>query len=345
MKSAVSLLILWLVPDLLAFRSAGSGRFYSRISLAADEDFSGLTVPKLKELLRARGAPVSGVKSELIARLLEGQGVTTTTVAEVAATVPKKATKAKEEDAETKKKLSHNDNEEERYPSSSHAAASGEQDELDMLMSIGEKILIETNQIVSRSSSGSGGLGGGGGSAGGENDEVRSQIETLLRARLKARGERDFNKADEIREQLESQLHVKLYDRDGRWEDSAGRSGMYAALNKAPKAATGTTKLTREEIQELVEKRTVARRARNFALADEIREQLASNCVELVDELNTWQTSDGRWEGAFSLELSSSSSLFWAVDISHPSPSTSPTCAGVQSNDDFKGGGKQRWSR
>jgi hypothetical protein len=95
----------------------------------------------------------------------------------------------------------------------------------------------------------------------------------------------------------------------------------------------------------LVEKRTVARRARNFALADEIREQLASNCVELVDELNTWQTSDGRWEGAFSLELSSSSSLFWAVDISHPSPSTSPTCAGVQSNDDFKGGGKQRWSR
>jgi len=316
----VSLLILWLAPDLLALRSSSVGRvrFASRILLsAAEENFTGLTVPKLKELLRARGAPVSGVKSELIARLLEGQGAATTAAAEVAALVPKKVTKAKETEkvkAEPKNRKNHDDDEEERSPSTFYDAASGEQDELDMLMSIGEKILIETNQIVSRSSSGSGGVAGGGGSTGGENDEVRSQIETLLRARLKARGERDFNKADEIREQLESQLSVKLYDRDGRWEDSAGRSGTYAALNKAPKAASGTTTLTREEIQELVEKRTVARRARNFALADEIREQLASNCVELVDELNTWQTSDGRWEG-------------------------------VQSTDDFRGGGKQRWSR
>ena len=49
--------------------------------------------------------------------------------------------------------------------------------------------------------------------------------------------------------------------------------------------------LSVDEIQTLIDERTVARRRRNFEIADEINE-LASKGVEVVDKENIWRTFD-----------------------------------------------------
>ena len=51
------------------------------------------------------------------------------------------------------------------------------------------------------------------------------------------------------------------------------------------------------QVQEMVMRRTAARRARRFSEADDIRDELAENGVELFDKVNEWGTSDGKMRG------------------------------------------------
>ena len=44
-------------------------------------------------------------------------------------------------------------------------------------------------------------------------------------------------------------------------------------------------------------RRTVARRSRRFTEADDIRDELAENGVELYDKVNEWGSSDGKMRG------------------------------------------------
>lgn len=256
---------------------------------AGGEDLSTLTVVQLKDRCRALGLPVSGVKAELIKRVeQQDTGMTAKLVEDSRAGAAYTKGKPPRGAAAMPVELKET-----------------EADELDLFMSIGETVMREKNlgdtfmsesrrrieannhrtvtaSVVSSST----------------DDPTRVAIETLLRSRADARTDRDFDKADSIRAELEGTYGVKLYDRDGRWQDSEGRVGFYQELHKAPSVkVVSSTSLTREQIQVLVDNRTKARRARNFQLADELRDELAESGVELFDKMNSWTSVDGKWEG------------------------------------------------
>lgn len=65
------------------------------------------------------------------------------------------------------------------------------------------------------------------------------------------------------------------------------------------------TTLTQKQIEELVYRRTVERRARNWAEADAIRDELAEKGVELFDKANEWRTFDGEMRGIQSQDFDS----------------------------------------
>ena len=44
-------------------------------------------------------------------------------------------------------------------------------------------------------------------------------------------------------------------------------------------------------------RRTAARRTRRFSEADDIRDELAENGVELFDKVNEWASTDGKLRG------------------------------------------------
>ena len=279
---------------------AGVARRQCRVRLQATADeLSKLTVAQLKDRCRELGLPVGGVKAQLVDRVLGGElpqpqaeaaspklTTTTATTTTTAVAAPKKK----------KEKAVALDSEEGA-------------DELDLIMSVGEGVLQEKGlgdprKEYSRSSSSSPSTASSSTPAppAGAPDATREAIEDLLRARAQARLERDYDKADEIRDDLEVKFGVSLFDRDGRWTDTQGRTGYYTQLNKAPKVvrpagAASATTLSREEIQALIAERTKARRARNFQLADDLRQQLADGGIELFDQLNTWQSADGKLEG------------------------------------------------
>ena len=56
------------------------------------------------------------------------------------------------------------------------------------------------------------------------------------------------------------------------------------------------------QVQEMVVRRTAARRARRFSEADDIRDELAENGVELFDKVNEWASSDGTLRGVQSVD-------------------------------------------
>ena len=71
-----------------------------------------------------------------------------------------------------------------------------------------------------------------------------------------------------------------------------------------PANAVPTT-LSKQEIEKLVYQRTVERRARNWAEADAIRDELAEKGVELFDKANEWRTFDGEMRGIQSQDFES----------------------------------------
>ena len=100
---------------------------------------------------------------------------------------------------------------------------------------------------------------------------------------------------------------MEIYDHKGLWE---GPGGLVGPLNKvanpndkAPATKQVACKFSKEEVQDLIEERTNARRGRDFERADEIRDLLASSGVELYDKLNEWATYDGSMSGLQSTDF------------------------------------------
>ena len=136
----------------------------------------------------------------------------------------------------------------------------------------------------------------------------------------------DFATADAIKIQLEEEYGVEIFDSLGIWKSANGRTGRLASLDEL--SNTPCT-LSEKEAQVLVFQRTIARRNRNFQLADgtyykcsffyvlklftnqikffifvitldyleEIRQQLTMAGVELNDPENTWRSFDGAISG------------------------------------------------
>ena len=138
------------------------------------------------------------------------------------------------------------------------------------------------------------------------------EVETMINDRTAARRVRDFKTADAIKKDL-LQGGIQLFDRENKWEaydgsiggmqseDFRGGSGRNrndgggdsSDYRNEPIPCT----LSVDEIQTLIDERTVARRRRNFEIADEIRDELASKGVEVVDKENIWRTFDRSLSG------------------------------------------------
>mmetsp|Transcript_44952 Transcript_44952/g.66140 ORF Transcript_44952/g.66140 Transcript_44952/m.66140 type:complete len:685 (-) Transcript_44952:38-2092(-) len=121
-----------------------------------------------------------------------------------------------------------------------------------------------------------------------EEEYVQAQID----ARGDAKKNRDYDTADQIRDDLLNQYDVHLNDKTKEW--SVG-GGMWNDKRQNQRAYTrrGGGNLSEEDlatITDLVAQRSDAKKARNFDVADEIRDQLRDTYeVSLDDRSREWR--------------------------------------------------------
>lgn len=114
-----------------------------------------------------------------------------------------------------------------------------------------------------------------------------AEILSLVAERESFRHQRRFDESDAIREELRSK-GVEVYDKEREWRSNDGRSGVL--FTAGPKVCS----LAERSITSLVVQREEARTAKDFAVADKIRDELRGEGVELDDKARTWRTVDGR---------------------------------------------------
>lgn len=120
-----------------------------------------------------------------------------------------------------------------------------------------------------------------------EDSPSEQEILRLVAQRDAARQARRFDEADEVREHLRS-LGIELYDKDKEWRSKDGRRGSMFT------AAPVECRLSDAEVQARVQDREDARKAKDWDLADKLREDLRDDGVELNDREMCWRTSGGR---------------------------------------------------
>jgi len=257
-------------------------------------ELASLTVAELKVKLKERGLPVTGVKAVLLQRLQDGHATATT--ATTAATTETTGNKKEEKTKIAKLK--------------SEPKAAYDIDDLEALMLEGESFLsaapTRSPSTSSRSSSSS--FPSSSSSAATSVDEIQA----LIDERHEHRMVRDFDKADAIVDQLRSQYGVEVQSSRGVWIASDGTKGPLSRngdgssdkLTGSPRVPlkvlgpNDPCRLTKEEIQKLVNERTMARRKRFFNEADKIRDSLADEGVELLDSEDEWRCTNGRLSGS-----------------------------------------------
>jgi len=153
------------------------------------------------------------------------------------------------------------------------------------------------------------------------------EVEELIRGREEARSAKDWTHADGVRDELR-RCGVECLDHEKSWRTTDGRVGNYAAAARGQQAgysapapqyaggshangnmggARGSGKveavpgaiLSTPTIEALIVGREAAREMRDWASADDIRDDLRRHGVEVWDKTKTWKTSDGR-EGNYS---------------------------------------------
>jgi cysteinyl-tRNA synthetase len=150
-----------------------------------------------------------------------------------------------------------------------------------------------------------------------------AEIDARLQQREQARAQKDWATADQIREELRAR-GIELYDQTSMWKASDGRvgmlpaqpgrtgaglAGMLAPALAAPVMAAaglanpalslmaaggGVSTLSDQAIFALIEEREQARKSKNWAVADKIREGMRARGVEVFDKTGQWRASDGR---------------------------------------------------
>ena len=119
-----------------------------------------------------------------------------------------------------------------------------------------------------------------------ETDYVE-QIESLLEERTQAKKARSFNVADNIRQDLMDLYNVAVDDRLRLWS-VGGNFGRRESKPAFTMATWCEAPDNAEEIQALVEERDAARKERDFATADDIRDQLLSMNVKIDEKRRIW---------------------------------------------------------
>lgn len=123
--------------------------------------------------------------------------------------------------------------------------------------------------------------------------EQIDEINALVAERSECKAETNYARADEIFNELADRYNVNVDDRNGEW----------SLLSEEYLLSPDTTLVPEEKVQVEIEKklgeRILARKARNFALADEIRDELEEDyLVEIDDRSKEWlimMPEGGRW--------------------------------------------------
>lgn len=115
------------------------------------------------------------------------------------------------------------------------------------------------------------------------------EIQRVIEMREQARKDKDYARADQLRSELRVQ-GVDLFDHEREWRASDGRRGRIAAPG-----AQLTCSLGDAQIGEMVVERERARAAHDWAQADELRQRLRSQGIEILDKERLWKAPDGRF--------------------------------------------------
>jgi cysteinyl-tRNA synthetase len=114
-------------------------------------------------------------------------------------------------------------------------------------------------------------------------------IVAIVMRREAARVNKRYDEADALRSELRS-AGVELLNGEREWRANDGRRGSIVAAT----SARGTCDLSDETIAQLVVEREKARQAQIYSRADELRETMREQGVELLDKERIWRTTDGR---------------------------------------------------
>lgn len=120
-----------------------------------------------------------------------------------------------------------------------------------------------------------------------DDDPSEVEILRLVAQRESLRQSRRFAESDSIREELRS-MGVELFDKEKEWRCRDGRRGHLFT------AGPGECPFSDSEIQERINLREDARKAKDWRQADSLRDELRANGVEINDRDGTWRTSSGR---------------------------------------------------
>ena len=126
------------------------------------------------------------------------------------------------------------------------------------------------------------------------NEEISRTIEE----REAARKNRDYARADQLRTDLKAQ-GVELFDVDQEWRASDGRRGSMVASASGSMVASASgvrsaCSLHDDHIAQMVAQRERARASHDWAQADQLRESLRTQGVELLEKQKIWRAADGR---------------------------------------------------
>ena len=129
-----------------------------------------------------------------------------------------------------------------------------------------------------------------------------TKIQKMINMRCLARKNLDFTTADDIFNKLLRDYDVVINDRKNVWySEKHSINGPCVLFDNDDDSEMvpqfKTCNLSFDQVQELVIKRTHARRDRNYGEADRIRTLLTFEGIELVDRDNTWRSYDGKLQG------------------------------------------------
>ncbi|GMI34224.1 hypothetical protein TrCOL_g13831 [Triparma columacea] len=118
-------------------------------------------------------------------------------------------------------------------------------------------------------------------------DEKIEEIDALLAERLQAKLTRKFDIADGIQIRLEEEFDVVVHDGYKEWR---GDGSDFAYKTAYERAGRDMSPIDEDAVQELIRKRAVARKARNYDEADSLKGELLSNFNVVVnDGRRTWE--------------------------------------------------------
>ena len=126
------------------------------------------------------------------------------------------------------------------------------------------------------------------GSTGDLTEDQIATVEKLLEERSECQRNRKFGRADKLRAKLNTEFNIRVDDRNREWHV------VTAEYNEAPGSGS-LDDSTREVIVGLVQKRALAKLAKNYDEADAIRDELTDTyAVQLDDRLKEWSVVGGQ---------------------------------------------------